>query len=170
MVLDALPGMTEGYTEHFVGRRREQQRFLPKLRSGDLQVVIITGMGGSGKSTLATRIARRLETTDGFVLIPVPSSRENPLNSARLLQAFGDTFWKTARKHKAQGNTQKADELATLAEDLNNSRLSVESRLHDAVANLNEGRFLLLLDNFESNQDEEDRHILDAEISGFIDT
>ncbi len=54
-----------------------------------------------------------------------------------------------------------------LAEDLNNPKLSVESRLHDAVFALNEGRFLLLLDNFESNLDEADRHILDAEISGF---
>jgi len=166
MVLDALPGMKEGYAEHFVGRRREQQRLLPKLRSGDLQVVIITGIGGSGKSTLATRLARRLETS-GFIPIPVPSSRENPLNSARLLQAFGDAFRKAARKHKAQGNTQKADELAALAEDLNNPKLSVESRLHDAVAALNEGHFLLLLDNFESNLDEADRCILDKEISGF---
>ncbi len=158
--------MKEGYAEHFVGRRREQQRLLPKLRSGDLQVVIITGLGGSGKSTLATRLARRLET-HGFIPIPVPSSRENPLNSARLLQAFGDAFRNAARKHKSQGNTQKADELAALAEDLNNPKLSVKSRLHDAVAALNEGRFLLLLDNFESNLDEADRHILDTEISGF---
>jgi len=63
MVMDALPGMKEGYAEHFVGRRREQQRLLPALRSGDLQVVIITGLGGSGKSTLATRLARKLETS-----------------------------------------------------------------------------------------------------------
>ena len=128
MVLDALPGMKEGYAEHFVGRRREQQRLLPKLRSGDLQVVIITGLGGSGKSTLATRLARRLETS-GFIPIPVPSSRENPLNSARLLQAFGDAFRKAARKHKSEGNTQKADELAALAEDLNNPKLSVEEQI-----------------------------------------
>jgi tetratricopeptide (TPR) repeat protein len=164
-ILDALPGMKEGYAEHFVGRRREQQRLLPALRSGDLQVVIITGLGGSGKSTLATRLARKLETS-GFILIPVPSSKENPLNSARLLQAFGDAFRKTARKIKKE-NVSKADELAALAEDLNNPKLSVESRLHDAVAALNEGRFLLLLDNFESNLDEADRHILDSEISGF---
>ncbi len=109
MVLDALPGMKEGYAEHFVGRRREQQRLLPELRSGDLQVVIITGMGGSGKSTLATRLARRLETS-GFIPIPVPSSRENPLNSARLLQAFGDAFRNAARKQRT-GNDAKADEL-----------------------------------------------------------
>jgi tetratricopeptide (TPR) repeat protein len=158
--------MKEGYAEHFVGRRREQQRLLPALRSGDLQIVIITGMGGSGKSTLATRLARRLETS-GFIPIPVPSSKEIPLNSARLLQAFGDAFRKAARKHKAQENTQKADELTALAEDLNNPKLSVESRLRDAVLALNEGRFLLLLDNVESNLDEADRSILDKEISGF---
>jgi tetratricopeptide (TPR) repeat protein len=166
MIQEALPGMKEGYAEHFVGRRREQQRLLPALRSGDLQVVIITGLGGSGKSTLATRLARKLETS-GFIPIPVSSSKENPLNSARLLQAFGDALRKTARKHKARGNTQKADELATLAEDLNNSKTSVESRLRDAVAALNEEYFLLLLDNFESNLDESDLHILDSEISGF---
>ena len=83
------------------------------------------------------------------------------------MQAFGDAFRKAARKHKARGNTQKADELAALSEDLNNPKISVESRLHDAVAALNEGQFLLLLDNFESKLDESDLHIMDSEISGF---
>ncbi|HPS91472.1 MAG TPA: tetratricopeptide repeat protein [Methanothrix sp.] len=164
-ILAALPGMKEGYAEHFVGRRREQQRLLPALRSGDLQAVIITGMGGSGKSTLATRLARKLET-GGFTIIPVPSSRENPLSSARLLQAFGDAFRQEARKMRAL-NAQKADELSAIAEDLNKPKLSVQNRLRDAVAALNEGRFLLLLDNFESNIDEADRHILDSELSEF---
>jgi tetratricopeptide (TPR) repeat protein len=165
IVQEALPGMKEGYAEYFVGRRREQQRLLPALRRGDWQVVIITGLGGSGKSTLATRLARKLETS-GFIPIPVASSKENPLNSARLLQAFADAFRKAARKTRKE-NASKADELASLAEDLNNPKISVESRLHDAVAALNEGRFLLLLDNFEANLDEADRHILDSEISGF---
>ncbi len=166
MVLDALPGMKEGYAEHFVGRRREQQRLLPALRRGDLQVVIITGMGGSGKSTLATRLARKLET-GGFMPIPVPSSRENPLNSARLLQAFGDAFREAARNSRSEGATQKANKLDALVHDLKNPELTVEDRLHDAVSALNDGRFLLLLDNFESNLDEADRHILDSEIARF---
>jgi len=161
----ALPGMKEGYAEHFVGRRREQQRLLPSLKSGDIDLLILTGLGGSGKSTLATRLARKLETY-GFIPIPVSSSKSNPLNSARLLQAFGDAFRKTARKQRTS-NAQKADELSALAEDLNNPQIPVESRLHDAVSALNEGHFLLLLDNFESNLDEADLHIQDAEISGF---
>ena len=121
MVQEALPGMKEGYAEHFVGRRREQQRLLPALRSGDLQLLLITGLGGSGKSTLATRLARKLETY-GFLPIPLSSSKENPLSSARLLQAFGDAFRKAARKQKVKGNAQKAEELAILAEDLGNAR------------------------------------------------
>ena len=166
MVQDALPGMKEGYAEHFVGRRREQQRLLPALRSGDLQVVIITGMGGSGKSALATWLARKLETY-GFIPIPVPSSKENPLNTARLLQAFGDAFREAARKHRSEGSTRKANELDSLVNDFKNPDLTVEDRMHDVVGALNRGQFLLLLDNFESNLDESDRHILDAEISGF---
>jgi len=84
-----------------------------------------------------------------------------------LLQAFGDAFRKAARKQKVRGNAQKAEELAILAEDLGNARQSVESRLHDALSALNEGQFLLLLDNFESNLDESDLHILNPEIASF---
>ena len=160
----ALPGMKEGYAEHFVGRRREQRQFLPALKSGEIDILILTGLGGSGKSTLATRLARKLESC--FDPIPFSSSKTNLLNSAHLLQAFGDAFRKTARKLRTS-NTQRADELSALAEDLNNPQITVESRLHDAVSALNEGSFLLLLDNFESNMDEEDLHILNAEISGF---
>ena len=53
--------MIEGYTPHFIGRRRELQRLLPGLRAGELQAVVLTGLGGTGKSTLATRLARKLE-------------------------------------------------------------------------------------------------------------
>jgi tetratricopeptide (TPR) repeat protein len=165
LVLEALPGMKEGHAEHFVGRRREQRLLLPALKSGDLQIVIITGLGGSGKSTLATRLARKLEN-NGFVPIPISSSRENPLNSARLLQAFGDSFRQEARKYR-RSYAPKADELAALAEDLGSAKIPVESRLHDAVIALNEGKFLLILDNFETNMDGASLHILDSEISGF---
>src|SRR5512137_1131721 len=120
--------MKEGYAEHFVGRRREQQRLLPSLRSGDLQILIITGLGGSGKSALATRLARKLETY-GPIPLPVSSSQENPLNSARLLQSLGDAFREAARKHRSEGAARKANELDALVHDLKNPDLSVEDRL-----------------------------------------
>ncbi|MBV9279851.1 MAG: CHAT domain-containing protein, partial [Chloroflexi bacterium] len=83
MVQQALPGMTEGYTDYFVGRRREIQKLLPALREGRIRVLLLTGLGGAGKSTLATRLARKLQT-DGF--IPIPSSQDAPLSAARLLE------------------------------------------------------------------------------------
>jgi len=166
MVQEALPGMKEGYAEHFVGRRREQQRLLPVLKSGDLQLLFITGLGGSGKSTLATRLTRKLETY-GFMPVPLSSSKENPLSSARLLQAFGDAFREAARNYESEGDHKKAGKLEALVRDLKNPDFSVEDRLHDAVSAMNSGRFLVLLDNFESNLDEEDLRILDPEISLF---
>ena len=163
-----LPGMTEGYAEQFVGRRREQQRLLAALRDGSLQTVIITGLGGSGKSALATRLAWKLKG-DGFAPIAVPSSRENPLSAARLLQACRRVFRQAARKYEARGDTIKARELKAAAQDLDNPDIPVNERLEDLVATLNEGRFLLVLDNFESNMDEAKRTILDNGLAEFYE-
>jgi hypothetical protein len=107
VVQQPLPGMSEGYAEYFVARRREQQRFLPALRSGALQVLILTGLGGSGKSALATRLARKIEA-EGFTLIPVSSSRDNPLNVSRLLEACINAFLKSAVEQRSKGRETAA--------------------------------------------------------------
>jgi len=101
-----------------------------------------------------------------IIPIPVSSSPENPLNSARLLQAFGDAFREAARKHRSEGATRKASELDALVQDLKNPNLMVEDRLHDVADALNRGQFLLLLDNFESNMDESDRTSLTLRYQG----
>ncbi len=149
-----LPGMTEGYTEHFVGRRREIQRLLPLLRDGTRQVVILTGMGGAGKSTLATRLARKLETF-GFTPIPIPSPSETPLSAARLLQSCGQAFLDA--------------ELRKDYDILRDAGLPVTDRLRHIVTALNHNRFVLVLDNFEVNIDEPTRNILDKELADFYE-
>jgi len=149
-----LPGMIEGYAEHFVGRRREQQRLLPKLRDGSIQTVVITGLGGSGKSSLATRLAWKLKG-DGFAPIAISSSQENPLSAARLIQSFGDAFL--------------AADLDDAYQKLSKPEIPADARLRYAVSVLNEGRFLLVLDNFESNMDEATRTILDEDLAGFYE-
>ncbi|HEY1379180.1 MAG TPA: CHAT domain-containing protein, partial [Gemmataceae bacterium] len=58
---ELLKGGVVGLREGFVGRRREQQRLVPALRTGETLFVLLHGMGGQGKSTLATRIAGRLK-------------------------------------------------------------------------------------------------------------
>jgi len=149
-----LPGMIEGYAEQFVGRRREQQHLLTALRIGSIQTVIITGLGGSGKSSLATRLAWKLKG-DGFTPIAVPSSRENPLSEARLIQIFGDAFL--------------AADLDDAFQKLNNPKIPADVRLRYAVGILNKNRFLLVLDNFESNMDEAERSIIDPKLAEFYE-
>lgn len=166
VVQQPLPGMTEGYAEDFVNRRRELQRVLPALREGRIQILLITGLGGTGKSTLATRLARKLES-DGFTPIPVPSSSKNPLSAARLLQACRDLFRQAGRQHLARGERQLATELEVAARDSDNAQLSIRDRLRDIVSVLNRSRFLLILDNFEVNMDEATRRILDTDLFGF---
>jgi tetratricopeptide (TPR) repeat protein len=152
VVQQPLPGMTEGYAESFVGRRREQQRLLPALRDGRLQTLIITGLGGVGKSALATRLARKLQA-EGYAPIAAPSSAESPLSIAGLLQACGDVFLQAGL----------GSEHATVRE----ATLSVEDRLRYVVGVLNKHRFVLVLDNFETNLNERSRCILGSELAGF---
>jgi tetratricopeptide (TPR) repeat protein len=152
LVLRPLPGMVSGYAEHFIGRRRELQRLLPGLRAGELQTVVLTGLGGAGKSTLASRLARKLEV-EGWTLLALSSSAQTPLSAAQLLQACGDAFLAAGQR----------DAFAMLRD----ATLSVEDRLHALVTGLNRGRFVLVLDNFESNLDRDSRRILDAELARF---
>jgi hypothetical protein len=152
VVQQPLEGIQEGYTDHFVGRRRELQRLLPALREGTLHTLMLTGLGGAGKSTLATRLARKLEA-DGFTLIPISSTKEIPLSAARLLAACGDAFLKLKLRDEYQ--------------ILNDPGIPVEARLRFIVSTLNAQRFLLVLDNFEVNLDETTRRILDSTVADF---
>jgi CHAT domain/AAA ATPase domain len=152
LVQQPLPGMIEGYTPHFIGRRRELQRLLPGLRSGDLQGVVLTGLGAVGKSTMATRLARKLEE-GGFVPLSLSSSVRTPLTAGLVLQVIGDVFLLHAQEHTYN--------------ILRNAELPVTDRLRAAVTGLNRGRFVLVLDNFESNLDEASRKILDDDLAGF---
>jgi tetratricopeptide (TPR) repeat protein len=166
VIQQPLPGISEGYAEHFVGRRREIQRLLPDLRDGTLQTLIITGIGGAGKSTLATRLARKLEV-DGFQPIAIPSTTEQPLTSAALLQRCADAFRGAARSSEARGDDYLAGLLQAGARDIENPDTPVERRLRDVVETLNQARFVLVLDNFEVNLDQATRAILDAQLAGF---
>ncbi|MBV9790132.1 MAG: tetratricopeptide repeat protein [Chloroflexi bacterium] len=167
VVLRSLPGMTEGYAEHFVGRRRELQRLLPDLREGKLSTLIITGLGGAGKSTLATRLARKLEA-EGWYPIAIPSTEQQPLSAATLLQRCGDAFRDAARQIKASGDDRLAKILEIAASAVDAPEVPVDRRLRDVVTTLNQGRFVLVLDNFEVNLDTQQQTILSQELAAFV--
>jgi tetratricopeptide (TPR) repeat protein len=148
-----LPGMTEGHADYFIGRRREQQRLLPGLRTGSLNTAFLTGMGGVGKSTLATRLARSLEK-DGFTPIAVPSTEDQPLTVGRLIDRCCEVF---------------LDEgLNDFYQRLRNEDIDLRDRLRQLVRALNQNRFVLVLDNFEVNLRLNSREILDDALAWFL--
>jgi tetratricopeptide (TPR) repeat protein len=148
----ALSGMTEGYAEHFVGRRRELQRLLPALRDGNIQILVVTGIGGAGKSALATRLAGKLEA-EQFIVVPIPSAEGKPLGSATLLEALAGVFLRSGG-HEAHNKLLNPD-------------LEVAERFRYAIEALNQGRYLLVIDNFEVNLDEHSKGILASDLAAF---
>jgi tetratricopeptide (TPR) repeat protein len=157
---EPLPGMVGGHARQFVGRRRELQKILPSLRTGELQGLVITGMAGAGKSCLATRLARKLmarkPTAGAGRPAPIVLSSESgvPLSPEKLLKAFGDAFLATRQRN---------------AHDLTaDTNISVESRLRSLVSTLNAESYVLVLDNFENSLDEGTRTILDPLVAGFF--
>lgn len=147
--LEALPGMTEGRAFRFTNRRSDLQRLDPALRRGDARTLIITGPDGSGKSTLATKLARSLER-DGFMVLPLYSSRNNPLALARLLESFTGLLARIGRAGEAQS--------------LRNPGLTLAARQRSLIKILNQGKFLILLDGLEL--DGKTGKILDPELAG----
>jgi hypothetical protein len=152
LVQQPLPGMVDGYTEHFVGCRRELQRLLPDLRLGRLQAVILSGLGGAGKSVLATRLARKLEA-DGFMPLAVLGTPEMPLTITQVLETCGDAFLAAGQR----------DDHAILRDD----SLPVGERLRTVVTGLNQGRYVLVVDRFDSSLDEGTHRVLDDELAAF---
>lgn len=148
-----LQGTTEGYSDNFVGRRRDIQRLVPSIGEGTARTVVITGPPGSGKSTLAVRLARELEA-EGFFVVPMYSSAENPLSAARLLEISEDAFQRASVDNQNLGRKDLAEKLMTASRALSNPASSVNQRLKEAVEALNLGHFLLVLGEFDANLDE----------------
>ncbi|HWQ63055.1 MAG TPA: tetratricopeptide repeat protein [Methanospirillum sp.] len=143
-----LPGMTEGYAPHFVGRRRELQKVLPGLQSGEYSVIILTGMGGAGKSALATKIARKFENSMDYTPVAIPCSREAPLTCEMLIERFAVVFG------------------SPLTELLRQKDLSPSQKLSHIFHKLNQEPYVLVIDNFETNLDDSNI-IADPDIATF---
>ncbi len=130
----ALPGMTEGYAECFLDRRRDLQQFVPALLDGSTHTLILTGPRGSGKSTLSNHLARML-TQSGYSILPIYSSPKNPLSSARLLEAV-------------IGHITAAGPLEE-QKRLKDPNLPVEERLKNSMEFLKASRILMVWDDLD---------------------
>jgi tetratricopeptide (TPR) repeat protein len=130
----ALRGLTEGYVDDFVDRRNDLQRLSPALREGTVRALLLTGSDGFGKSVLATRLALRL-TSEGYSLISVYSSNQNPLSAARILEAYIDFLTKT--------------EITDKVTYLKDHSIPISERLKSLLAALKQDKMLLFLDGLE---------------------
>jgi tetratricopeptide (TPR) repeat protein len=133
-----LPGMQDSHAPHLIGRRREMQQILPSLRDGQLQAVIITGLGGVGKSAFANRLARKLET-EKYRPIAQSCKPNEPLNPVNLIEACGDSFLISNERHAHALMIDNA--------------LTIDERLKALVGCLNESRHVLVLDNLDWNME-----------------
>lgn len=132
-----LPGMTEGFVEDFVDRRRDLQRLTSALREGTARAVIVTGPDGAGKTALATRLAQRI-ASEGYSVMPLYSSEANPLSAARLLEAA----------ISALGGSGRAEEASLLR----GSAVSPGERLKSMMDMLERERVLMLLDGLDLDE------------------
>lgn len=158
-----LQGTTEGYSENFAGRRRDLQRLAPSIGEGTARTIVITGPPGSGKSTLAVRLARELEA-EGFFVVPMYSSSENPMSAARFLESLGVAFQRASVDNQNLGRKDLAEKLMTASRASGNPASSVNQRLMEAVEALNLGHFLIVMGKFDANLDESGS-IKDPEVS-----
>jgi tetratricopeptide (TPR) repeat protein len=129
-----LPGMTEGYCNGFVDRRKDLQRLASALSEGMVRSLIITGNEGTGKSVLATRLAGTMAPL-GFSPLSIYSSPDNPLSAVRVLEAVIVFMMRTGQLDAAQR--------------LKNPESPLADRLKIMLDLLNNGRFLILLDSLD---------------------
>jgi tetratricopeptide (TPR) repeat protein len=130
----ALPGLTEGWAECFVDRRRELQQLSSSLRDGTAQTLIITGLDGAGKSTLAACLASLLAPS-GYSILPVYGSPHNRITAARLLEA-------------AIGHLSAIGQEAE-TKSLRDASRTVRERLHSLLDVLKASRILMVWDDLQ---------------------
>ena len=134
--IPALPGLAEGWSECFVGRRADIARLFPALREGGVHTLIVTGPTGSGKSALAVRLCRLLADA-GYSVLPLYSSPNNPITWTRLLETVASHL-------KAAGQENRGKKLF--------SSKAPKDRMNELIQVLKANRLLLLWDGLELDQ------------------
>lgn len=148
--LFCLPGMREGRTACFTGRRRESEELLSALKVGLATTLIITGPDGIGKSSLAHRLSC-LMTSSGFSVLPIYSSPYNPITCVRLLEA--------ASAHLSEIGIEER------AGAVQNASFSVRQRLENLLETLKALKILMLWDGLVPS--EKGGRISDPELGAF---
>jgi tetratricopeptide (TPR) repeat protein len=143
-----LPGLSEGYAENFVDRRKDMQRLHSAFVEGRMHTLIVTGPKGVGKSTLATSLAIHLASS-GYFVLPIFSSKNNPLSIARLLEMVIGQL-------SRNGQSEAARKL---------KEGPIKTRLNALMEVLNDSRFLMIWDGLDL--DSKTAKIMDNRLAEF---
>jgi tetratricopeptide (TPR) repeat protein len=144
-------GEVQVMREGFVGRQKELHLLQRALLSGVKRAVIVHGWGGIGKTVLASRLALRL-----------------------------DRHFEGVYGHKCNPQTRAEDLLNGLNAFLNMAGISalnqvlyspapLEVKTSVLTSILNQKRFLIVLDNFESCLDQSHKQIADPELRRLVE-
>jgi len=145
-MLVAVQVMEDG----FVGRQKELRILQRAFLSGVKRAAIVHGWGGIGKTVLATRLAKRMER-----------------------HFEGVYAFKCLTNTRAEDILNGLGAFLTMAgiPDLNQilcQPVPMQVKIATLVNILNQRRFLIILDNFESCLDESKTQIADQELHAFI--
>jgi tetratricopeptide (TPR) repeat protein len=132
----ALPGLAEGWSECFVGRRADISRLYPPLREGGVHTLVVTGQAGSGRSALSVHLCRLLADA-GYSVLPLYSSPSNPITWTRLLELVASHL-------KAAGQESQAKALI--------GSKAPKERMNGLIQVLKANRLLLLWDGLELDE------------------
>ena len=127
----ALPGLAEGWTECFVGRRADISRLYPPLREGGVHTLVVTGQAGSG-GALCQSISAGCWPMPDIRSFPY-SSPSNPITWTRLLELVSHL--------KAAGQESQAKALI--------GSKAPKERMNGLIQVLKANRLLLLWDGLE---------------------
>jgi len=148
--VSALPGLNDGHSDCFVGRRKELAEILPGLRDGSIHALVLAGPDGIGKSTLAVLLCKQMASF-GYSIMPLYSSRYNPITSARLLEAAAVHFAGLGKD--------------PLANDLKDSKRPMRERMQLLTDVLKSHSITILLDGLQL--DEKSGKIRDPDLAMF---
>jgi len=159
--INPLPGIVPDY---FQGRQVETKMVADFLRHESQRLMTIVGRGGVGKTAMVCRLLKGLESSklpddlppmpiDGIVYLSETGSRR--ANVANLFSDLGKLLPK-----------EKAEELDGVYK---NPQATTEIKVRKLLEAFPQGRYVLLLDNFEDTLDE-NRKLKDAELDDALKT
>jgi len=138
-------------TERYVGRHTERAEIIRLFDEG-ARLISIYGRGGVGKTALACRAIHELLDSDGWQGMVFLSANRTGINLARIFSDF----------KKLLGNAWELPEVPTTDRSYNTQRIT------SLLDQLQDGRYLLLLDNLETLQKQATGELIDNEMTLFF--